>query len=223
MNTPMSLLTGTTGDHVVTWAGSVCLHPQVVVPFGRLRQRAARHGITLSIASGFRDFHRQLGIWNAKARGERPVYSSDGSRILDPEEMEPAALMFAILRWSALPGTSRHHWGTDMDVWDAGAVEAGYQLQLTPEEYRDNGPFAALGQWLASPDVAQLGFYRPYSEDRNGVSPEPWHLSYRPLADRFAAHYRLADLETLITASDIALKTEILANLDEIYHRFVRV
>jgi len=91
------------------------------VPFAALR-RAARHaGLELVAVSGFRDFDRQLEIWNAKYAGTRPVLDAAGA-LLDMAVLEPAQRIDAILRWSALPGASRHHWGTDFDLIDAGAV-----------------------------------------------------------------------------------------------------
>ena len=52
---------------------------------------------------------------------------------------------FAIFR---LPGTSRHHWGTDLDIWDAAAVEPDYALRLSPAEYVADGVFSAMTQWM---------------------------------------------------------------------------
>ena len=42
-----------------------------------------------------------------------------------PAPLAPDALIETILLWSALPGGSRHHWGTDVDVFDAAAVAPG--------------------------------------------------------------------------------------------------
>ncbi|STQ43628.1 D-alanyl-D-alanine carboxypeptidase [Ewingella americana] len=86
-----------------------------------------------------------------------------------------------ILRWSALPGASRHHWGSDLDIYDPDLLPQGSKLQLEPWEYEAGGYFADLNQWL-SDNMASFGFYRPYDIDRGGVAVEPWHLSYRPLA-----------------------------------------
>ncbi len=37
----------------------------------------------------------------------------------------------------------------------------------------------------------EFGFYRPYAVDRGGVHPEPWHLSYAPLAQQALAAFSL--------------------------------
>jgi len=213
-------LTGQTTQHLVCVENNVFLHSEVAPAFARLRAAAASEGIDLVIASGFRAFERQLLIWNDKAQGRRVVLDAH-SRPMDISALTDDELVFAILRWSALPGASRHHWGTDMDVWDRAAVAPGYALQLVPGEYAADGPFARLGRWLASPAVAALGFARPYCGERGGVAPEPWHLSYLPVAQRFASCLSVDVLARVVTASDMALKDAVLANLDEIHDRFV--
>lgn len=213
-------LTGQSRQHLACVDGNIFLHQQVIAPFARLQAAAALEGISLAIASGFRDFHRQLAIWNAKVTGQRPVLDRNGA-VLDVASLREEELMFAILRWSALPGTSRHHWGTDMDVWDSAAVDASYSLQLVPEEYGPGGPFARLGEWLAGPEVRNLGFFRPYQTDRGGVSPEPWHLSYAPVASTFEGCLDRDGLASVLAGADILLKDVILAHLEEILHRFV--
>jgi len=220
------LLTGITDHHVVAVGGRL-LHRELLVPLAQLQEAAARQGITLTVASGFRSFERQLAIWNAKARGERPVLDDQG-RPLDLARLTQREIVFAILRWSALPGTSRHHWGTDIDVWDTAAVADDYRLQLVPQEYGPGGPFARLGSWLdREMDAAGLGFYRPYAVDRGGVAPEPWHLSYRPLADYYAGLLTPALLAPLlqeannVCGQELALADTVIRHLDEIFARFV--
>ena len=58
--------------------------------------------------------------------------------------------MRAILHWSALPGASRHHWGTEIDVIDRAALLHGQLAQLVPDEYAADGVFAKLGLWLSA-------------------------------------------------------------------------
>lgn len=217
------ILTGQTERHLREGPGAVFLHGDVIDAFAQLQEQAASHGFDLQVASGFRSFARQLAIWNAKACGYRPVLDHCG-QALNTSELAPKDLVFAILRWSALPGASRHHWGTDMDVWDAAAVAADYALHLTPQEYQDDGPFGPLHQWLnARMEHGASEFYRPYGQDRGGVAPEPWHLSYRPLAQAFATALTVDLLRDTLERADIALKATILEHLDEIYERFVRI
>ncbi len=220
MSLPDRVCSGQTREHLVPWAGEVWLHRQVVEPFARLGDAAREAGIDLAIASGFRSFDRQLAIWNAKASGQRPVLAADGSELV-VADLSDEQRLFAILRWSALPGTSRHHWGTDMDIWDSAAVAADYRLRLVPGEYAASGPFARLGRWLDTPRLRDLGFARPYARDTGGVAPEPWHLSYLPLAGDFEQRIDRDLVAGLIAAADILLKDVILTHLEHILERFV--
>lgn len=145
----------------------------------------AEVGIDLTPVSSFRDFDRQLAIWNGKMRGERPLLDRNGCA-LDATRLDLDARIDAILAWSALPGASRHHWGTDLDVIDSAAVTEGYIPRLVPEEYAAGGPFEALSMWLDA-HAGRFGFVRPYAQARGGVQPEPWHLSYAPIAQRALA------------------------------------
>lgn len=174
-------LTGRARTHVIEVADPACvLHRDVVGPFLELRAQAARAGHDLVPVSAFRDFAHQARIWNAKFRGERPMFDKE-HRPLDASTMSDAERVAAILWWSALPGASRHHWGTEIDVIDRAAAPAGYRPQLVPAEFAPGGPFAALDAWLER-HMREFGFFRPYRTDRGGVQPEPWHLSYAPVS-----------------------------------------
>jgi LAS superfamily LD-carboxypeptidase LdcB len=200
---PLSLV-GRTESHLCTAADAQYLgariHGAVVEPFRQLRDQARAAGFELQVLSGFRSFHRQLSIWNRKA-----------------------GLVFAILRWSALPGTSRHHWGTDIDVYDSSAKPPGYEIELVPEEVESDGMFGPLHDWLDEriSTSSSFGFFRPYDRDRNGVAPERWHLSHAPTAATFEAEFSLPRLRDTIRAADMELKDTVLAHLDVICQRFV--
>ena len=213
-------LTGRTRDHLRELADPPCaLHIDAVAPFLAMRAAAAADGIDLTAFSSFRDFDRQLGIWNGKFRGERPMQDRAG-RPLDPLSLPPADRVTAILWWSALPGGSRHHWGTDIDVVDPRAMPPGYKLQVVPAEYHAGGPFHRLTTWLDA-HMHAFGFFRPYTVDRGGVLPEPWHLSYAPVAKRAQATFSAEQLRTVLTDSAIEGKEEVLAALDRNYATYV--
>jgi len=215
------MISGKTETHLTRFQGGSCLlHLEVVEPFTLLKQAATEAGFELEIASSFRSFDRQLAIWNAKATGERPVLA-DAGQSLAFEHLTERDKVFAILRWSALPGASRHHWGTDIDVWDASAVAADYQLQLIPAEYQQCGPFCGLSEWL-SEDAGRFGFGRPYANDGGGIAPELWHLSYQPIAQHFEQQLTTDLLREVLDNSALQLKVTVLDCLDEIFERFVR-
>jgi LAS superfamily LD-carboxypeptidase LdcB len=214
-------LTGRDASHLVQVVDAVYLQAECAAAFAELRGQALKEGFDLRIASGFRSFERQLAIWNAKATGERPVYT-DAGEVLANSAVSATELVHYILRYSALPGASRHHWGTDMDVYDAAAVAADYQLQLSPAEVADGGVFGPLHRWLDT-RIAQDkagGFYRPYAMDRGGVAPERWHLSYAPLARGCEASLDVAILRQVLQDQPLQLKKWVLSDLPVIYTRY---
>lgn len=199
--------------------GGALLHPEVAEALRSLQAEAAHAGFQVEVASGYRDFSRQLAIWNAKARGHRPLLDAR-ERVLDPASLTPREGVHAILRWSALPGASRHHWGTDLDVFDRAALAPGQSPQLRADEAAPDGPFGPLHAWLDA-HLHRFGFFRPYATDRGGVSPERWHLSYAPLSLPAGRAHSPALLRRVLEGTDLELKDEVLAELPGLWTRYV--
>jgi len=124
------IITGSTDTHLVSIDQgqddrvNQLIHKQVLTPFLDLQEAAKNAGFTIKICSAYRSFDRQLLIWNGKASGMRPVMGPFGKPI-NIQALSPWQKIQAILRWSALPGASRHHWGTDFDIFDAKAMPEG--------------------------------------------------------------------------------------------------
>ncbi len=216
-----SELTGRSRAHVRELADPPCvLHEHVVAPFLALRRSAATAGLDVAVASGFRDFDRQLVLWNDKYRGARPVYDATGRQV-DVTTLDPAARVDAILTWSALPGASRHHWGTELDLYDRGALPAGRQLRLEPQEYAAGGPFHALSVWLEA-NAARFGFFRPYRGLRSAVAPEPWHWSFAPIAIEAQRALSTEVLGEALAAAPLAGREIVLARIGDLHARYVR-
>jgi len=215
--TERHLCTGTEAESL-----GVRVHRQVLSPFARLQDEARSDGFDLQILSGFRSFEQQLSIWNRKATGKLAVLDSNAEP-LDIERLSDRDLAFAILRWSALPGASRHHWGTDLDVFDRATQPEGYEIELIPEEVDAGGMFAPLHEWLDERIAldAAFGFFRPYDVDRGGVAPERWHLSCAPVAEAFERQLTTEALRETIENAGMELEEVVLQNLDEIFERFV--
>jgi LAS superfamily LD-carboxypeptidase LdcB len=222
-------LTGRQETHLVELLPGQRLQAEAAEAFLALREDARVAGFELAIASSFRSYGRQLAIWNGKASGRRKVHD-DAGRDVPVSALSAAEQLRAILRYSAIPGTSRHHWGTDLDVYDAAAVAADYPLELSPREVAPGGVFDRLHQWLDQRMAAgeSWGFYRPYTLDRGGVAPERWHLSYAPLA--VACEERLSE-SVLLACWDqcgageeaLLLADEIRAGLPQIIATYLRV
>jgi len=189
--------------------------------FLSMREAAFKDGIEIQIASSFRSFDRQSIIWNRKFSGQAIVLDKQADPIVNWDNYTDKEKVVSILRWSALPGASRHHWGTDLDVFSPSLMPEDYHLRLTPEEYdHENGMFAPLTRWL-SDHMHQFGFYRPYQTDLGGTAPEAWHLSYFPEAREIASQLTPSMLNELLISKPIAGVETVLNQLPLIWHQFI--
>jgi len=123
--------------------------------------------ITWNLVSSVRNFASQNTIWTNKYNNFTYV----------PPGLERC---LEILKYSSMPGTSRHHWGTDIDIYSV-----------------DGSDFApgTIGQkihdWLTK-NGRNYGFCQPYSPGRTGgYYEEPWHWSYFPLSNIFIKDWNL--------------------------------
>jgi len=213
-------LTGRASTHVQGVPELGCtVHREAIGQLRDMQAAARAQGIELAVVSSFRDFERQVAIWNGKYSGARALLDRDG-RPLARESLSENALIEAILTWSALPGASRHHWGTDVDVIDRAAVPEDYEPQLLQAEFGKGGPFARLDAWLAA-NMARFGFFRPYTSPREGVQPEPWHLSFAPLAEGALGALTLSVIGAALAQSRMLGREAVRARLPEIYSRYV--
>jgi LAS superfamily LD-carboxypeptidase LdcB len=161
------------------WSGgSACgayLHREALAAFLRMAEAAQREGIRLTILSATRNFDYQTAIWNDKWTGKRLVEGKNLAQL--PDSAEKAR---RILRYSAMPGSSRHHWGTDFD------------LNAFENRYFEQGEGKKVFDWLEQ-HAASYGFCRPYTakgpERPEGYEEEKWHWSYLPLAGPYLAAY----------------------------------
>ncbi|MCL2893252.1 M15 family metallopeptidase [Brenneria tiliae] len=214
-----AMLTGKNDSHLVTLSGHHRLQPEAVIAFQALQRAAEKDGFNLQPASTFRDFNRQRLIWNGKFSGERPVMDKQG-RPLDILSLDEGDRCKAILRWSAMPGASRHHWGSDLDIYDPDRLPSGQKLQLEPWEYQQGGYFADLNDWL-SEHMHEFGFYRPYEHDLGGVAAEPWHISYYPLAQYAEKQLTSGIILSAWQGEEIAGYHWLCEHLPQLFTRFI--
>lgn len=222
--TPEQLF-GLTDSHLADWtdtrigAGKVWrLHRNLLDNWQAMIDAAARDGVAILPVSAFRDFARQTLIWNEKFAGLRPVHD-DAGLSLKRNEFSDADWLHKILRHSALPGLSRHHWGTDIDVFDGNAVQRGIRPQLLVSEFCAGGPCNELNDWLTS-HANQYGFFRPYRHDQGGIAPEPWHLSYAPVSRYLLDNFPLDALRDRLQQHELAGLPLVLDQLDSIFNRY---
>lgn len=144
--------------------------------FIQMYDAAKKEGVSLKIISATRPFHHQKSIWEAKWNGQRQV---DGKML--PKDMEPKQKAMKILRWSSMPGTSRHHWGTDVDFNDLNNA------------YFESGQGKKTYDWLTA-NAATYGFCQVYSKKGanrpDGYEEEKWHWSYLPVSRQLTNLYK---------------------------------
>lgn len=213
-------LTGRARTHVTQHsAPRFAVQAEAVTAFLDMREDARRVGIDLLPYSSFRDFRTQLRIWNGKFSGQKPLYDIQGNE-RDFTALSPSEIIECILNWSAVPGGSRHQWGTEIDVVDGAVMPSGYVPKLLPEEVTPGGIFSSLHHWLDD-NVAKYGFFRPYKHFRGGMYPEPWHLSYAPLARSAMDQVTPELLAEAIREADVLGKELLLEMLPSIYRNHI--
>lgn len=216
-------LTGRDSSHLLGCVEPILrghhLLPSTLQAFTALRQAAQSAGLDLRIASSFRSFERQRLIWDEKFTGTRPVTDAQGQPIA-LDSLSDSEKLSAILRWSALPGSSRHHWGSDLDIYDGRIHDQGYCLQLLPAEYLSaDGPCHKLYLWLQQ-HAAQFGFYWPFEQDQGGVGIEPWHLSHRVSSEQIRPLLTSELLTECLQQHPIAGQSLVLEQLPQILQRY---
>ncbi|EQC48187.1 serine-type D-Ala-D-Ala carboxypeptidase [Bacteriovorax sp. BSW11_IV] len=219
-------LTGQESDHLDIYKDNENIKGLAVAldDFYELQKLAKTEGLELKIISGFRDFERQKMIWNKKAKGEATLYDKNGNA-LNYSDLSEKEIVFSILRWSAFPGASRHHWGTDFDIIDENALNENplYKVELLPSEYQEDGIFEKLGKWLEK-DMRDLNlFFHPYASDLGGVSPEPWHISHIAASSEFEKEFTLNFFLDFVQnlSDDVALLNIVKEHAEEIYRNYI--
>ncbi|MFM2476513.1 M15 family metallopeptidase [Celerinatantimonas sp. MCCC 1A17872] len=196
------------------------LHPEAAQAFLTMCATAKRDGISLTAYSSFRSFHTQCVIWNDKWQGKRAILDS-ASQPLDITKLSDEQKLWAILRWSALPGTSRHHWGSDLDFFCPDLIQQAENFALVPATYLPGGSHFSAYQWVEE-HALEFGFFFPYRDDLGATAPEPWHISYRPLSEQLQNKHQLHELTQVIQDAQIAGKTTILSHLADIYQHYFK-
>lgn len=214
-------LTGRSRTHTIQLNNPrFAVNKQVYEPFCELQNAAQKDGFTLFPFSSFRDFNTQLRIWNKKFDGSKPLYDIHGIP-RDYTQLNEQQIIDCILNWSALPGGSRHQWGTEIDVVDLTQVPPDYRVQLLPQEVNEGGVFHELHLWLDE-NIEKYGFFRPYRIHQGGMYPEPWHLSYWPVSQKMLEALSIDILRDALNNADMLGKERVLEQLPEIFENHVK-
>ncbi|QAA81163.1 D-alanyl-D-alanine carboxypeptidase family protein [Aequorivita sp. H23M31] len=145
--------------------------------FNKMKVAAAKENINLEVVSAYRSFQRQKEIFEGKYRR----FTSQG--------LSPENAIEKIIEYSTIPGTSRHHWGTDLDIIDANAPRPANVLM--PENFHGLGPYCNLKVWLDK-NAHKFDFIEVYTDNgnRKGFRYEPWHFSYAPVSIPMLREYQ---------------------------------
>lgn len=161
------------------------LRPQVAAAFDKMTAAAQQDSIGIQVVSSYRDYAHQNRIW------ERKFKSYTGNGMKDLEAIKK------IIEYSTIPGTSRHHWATDLDIIQSGTGVTSNVLD--PDKFHGTGPFCELKAWLDK-HAESFGFYEVYTNDygRKGFNYEPWHFSYAPLSVGYLQQYTKLNIAQIL-------------------------
>jgi LAS superfamily LD-carboxypeptidase LdcB len=166
------------------------MHKEAKVAFLKMKTAAEKEGFAIEVVSSYRSFDRQREIFERK-------YTQFTKQGLSPEQA-----INKIIEYSTIPGTSRHHWGTDIDIIDANAPRPKSVLQ--EKNFYGNGPFCKMKEWL-NMHAEKFGFFEVYTNNKNrkGFEYEPWHFSYAPVSIPMLKAYKELDVKAIIQAEKI--------------------
>lgn len=162
------------------------LRAQAHDAFVEMKKAAYSDGIDLKIVSSYRNFSRQESIWERKY-----------ARYTEEDGMEPLEAIDKIIEYSTVPGTSRHHWGTDIDIVDGYRKVEGDVL--VPSKFGSEGPYEDFKKWMDE-NSKTFDFYLVYTDDpkRKGFKYEPWHYSFAPLSVPMLTEFRRKNIMELL-------------------------
>jgi len=213
---------GATQNHLISFEPDqkhrFLIHPEIQQGLSNLLDAAHCAGQPIALISSFRSFDRQLTLWNEKWQGNLNVYALDGQRI-DTSELSNEEKFHAICLWSALPGFSRHHWGTDIDIFSALAIEQGHKVELVASEFEPSGVCGSLNQWLDE-NLQDFGFFRPYQNYQQGIAAEPWHISHQATAQLFHQAFPMDQCQSHLAQSCIKSGAFIIENCQNYIERY---
>ncbi len=159
--------------------------------FLEMKKAAYSDGFNIKIVSSFRDFARQEAIWERKYL-----------EYTEEKRMTPLAAIDKIIEYSTIPGTSRHHWGTDIDIIDGYPKTTGDVLD--PKKFEAGGPFEKFKLWMDE-NASKFDYHLVYTNaaKRRGFKYEPWHYSYAPISVPMLTQFRKKNLLQLIQKEEL--------------------
>jgi len=166
------------------------MHPDAYIRFLEMKSGAEKANISIEMVSAYRSFERQRQIFETKYQ----KYNQEG--------LAPLEVIQKIIEYSTIPGTSRHHWGTDIDIIDANAPRP--ESVLEPRHFHGSGPYCKLKEWL-NENANNYDFYEVYTNDpnRKGFKYEPWHFSFEPVSKEMLLSFKELDIKEILMEENI--------------------
>jgi len=158
--------------------------------FLKMKEAASQEGIDIEVVSAYRSFERQKQIFEGKYKR----FTNQG--------FAPLNAIKKIIEYSTIPGTSRHHWGTDIDIIDRNAPRPKSVLESS--NFHGEGPFCKLKDWL-NKHANRFGFYEVYTNNttRKGFKYEPWHFSFAAISKPMLQEYKKLDIKKVLQEEKI--------------------
>lgn len=166
------------------------LRDEAFLQFNLMRIAAKEAGFNIHVVSSYRSYTHQNGIWERKYKNFR------NQGLTHQKTIEK------IIEYSTIPGTSRHHWGTDLDIIDS--TKGIPSNPLSETHFNEGGRMRKFKLWLDE-NSEKFGFYLVYTnkEGRKGFAYEPWHFSYRPLSLKMLKEYKKLDIKKLLQTNKL--------------------
>jgi len=166
------------------------LREEARLQFNLLRKASKENGFSIHVVSSYRSYAHQNGIWERKYK----AYRNQG--------LSHEKTIEKIIQYSTIPGTSRHHWGTDLDIIDS--TKGIPSNPLSEIHFNEGGKMHKFKLWLDE-NSEKFGFYLVYTSnpDRKGFAYEPWHFSYRPMALRMLDEYKKLDIKKILQSNKL--------------------
>ncbi|HUH35464.1 MAG TPA: M15 family metallopeptidase [Moheibacter sp.] len=166
------------------------LREEARLQFNLMRKAAKEQGFHVHVVSSYRSYNHQNVIWERKYKNFRNQGFSH-QKTIDK-----------IIEYSTIPGTSRHHWGTDLDIIDA--TRGIPSNPLSEVHFNEGGRMRKFKLWLDK-NAEKFGFHLVYTNqsDRKGFKYEPWHFSYKPLSQKMLKQYNALDLKELLQSQKL--------------------
>lgn len=167
------------------------LRKEAHLAFIKMKAEALKSNIKIGAASSYRSYAHQKRIW------ERKFKTNKSKGLSEKENIKK------IIEYSTIPGTSRHHWGTDIDIYQTNTKQPNSILQ--PENYHGNGSYCKLKEWMDA-NAKRFGFYLVYTDlpSRQGFKYEPWHYSYRALSAKYLINYKKLNIAKILQKDQLS-------------------